>query len=108
MWADPFMVFGEMSIPIFISNLVTLLIFILATYFAYRYTESFYEGRPMTFSWMFIIIGLFAISLSEIGQFLIPYIVSPSIVEGVLILMVQSVAIVLIAAGCFMLYKEVP
>jgi len=108
MWNDPFTVFGDMSIPIFSSNLVIVIIFALAAYFALKYTRSFYQERPIPQSWILIVSGLLAITLSEIGQFVLPYILEPVLIEAVLVLMIQSTGIILVTIGCYLLYKEIP
>ena len=108
MWNDPFSVFGSMSIPLLVSNLITLLGFFLAAYFAIKYTKSFYGRREKPKSWIAIVIGLVVISIAELGQFLLPYIENPTIFEGAFALLAQDVGIVMIVLGCYLLFKEVP
>ncbi|MFQ6055791.1 MAG: hypothetical protein ACE5J3_07400 [Methanosarcinales archaeon] len=108
MWSDPLTVFGSLSIPLLVSNFLTLLGFILAAFFALKYTQLFYEGRPKPKSWILIVAGLLAISISEIGQFLMPYRINPLIIEAIFTLITHSTGIILIVAGCYLLYKEIP
>lgn len=108
MWNDPFSVFGLLSIPILVSNLITLLGFFLAAYFAIKYTRTFYEGREKPKSWVMIVIGLIVISIAELSQFLLPYIQSPTLIEGIFGLIAQDMGIVVIVLGCFLLFREVP
>ena len=118
---DPLTIFGEMSIPILISNLATLIGFLLATAFAIGYTRRFYEGRPTPKSWTFIIAGLIAISIAEVGEFLSPYLL-PSIsfelikfsIQDLTIILIhsivlsaQTIGVILIAGGCFFLSREI-
>lgn len=108
---DPLTVFGEMSIPLLISNLATLIGFLLATYFAADYTEKFYGKRPKPRSWVFIIAGLVSVSIAEVGEFLSPYLFSSLDFIVLLIqstiLSAQGIGVILIAAGCLLLSKEI-
>lgn len=108
MWNDPFSVFGLLSVPILVSNLITLLGFFLATYFAIRYTIAFYGGREKPKSWVMIVIGMTIISIAELGQFTLPYVQNPTLIEGVFGLITQDIGIAMIALGCFLLFREVP
>lgn len=107
MLENPLTALGELSIPFLISNLITLLGFFIAAYLAIKYTQKFYGGRPKPNSWVFIVAGLIIISLSEIGQFLLSYISSPSILEGVVTLVTFDGGIVLIVLGSYLLYRGV-
>lgn len=110
MWADPLTTFGNLSIPLLISNSLTLIGFIIATYFALKYTRKFYEGRPMPKSWLLIIIGLIFLIGSEATQFLIPYRIDPVttiLFINSLAITAQDIGIFLIVFGCFFLYREV-
>ena len=108
---DPLTIFGEMSIPLLISNLATLIGFLLATYFAADYTEKFYGERPKPKSWIFIIAGLVSICIAEVGEFLSPYIFSSldftALLIQSIILSAQAVGVILIVGGCFLLSKEI-
>jgi len=106
-FGNPLNAFGEMSISILISNFITLCGFILATWFAARYTDIFYEGRPKPKSWLFIIAGLLSLSISETGQFLLPYRINPMILEATFILIAQGLGAVLITIGCYLLSREI-
>ena len=106
-FGNPLTAFGEMSIPILISNFITLIGFLFATWFAARYTDIFYGGRPKPKSWLFIISGLLSLSLSEIGQFLLPYRINPMIIEGAFVLIAQSLGAILITIGCYLLSREI-
>lgn len=105
MFINPLDAFGALSIPLFLSNILTVILFLSAAIFALIYTMIFYEGRRKPKRWMFLIIGLLAICLSEFGQFLIPYIVEPSPSLFSMILYTQNIGIILITAGCLILYK---
>ena len=107
MWADPFTAFGTMSIPFLASNLITFLLFVAVTILGIVFTFKYYEGRSTPMKWILIIIGFSAISLSELGQFLIPYRVEPTYMEFLIILLIQSIGIILLALGCFMIYRGV-
>lgn len=108
---DPLTIFGEMSIPLLISNFATLIGFLLATYFATDYTEKFYEGRPKPRSWIFIIAGLVSICIAEVGEFLSPYLFSSldfiALLLQSIILSAQAIGVILIAGGCLLLSKEI-
>jgi len=103
---NPLNTFGEMSIPILISNFITLCGFILATWFAARYTDILYGGRPKPKSWLLIINGLLSLSIAETGQFLLPYRINPMIIEATLILISQGFGAILITIGCYLLSRE--
>ena len=105
MWENPLTVFGGFSIPLLTSNFLTLLGFFAAAYLALKYTERFYEGRGAPNSWRFIVAGLLTISISEIGQFLLPYRISPTQIEGGMTLITFSVGIVLVVYGTYLLYR---
>lgn len=107
LFTDPFTAFGSMSIPFFISNLATFAGFLLATYFALKYTMKFYEGRPKPLSWELIITGLTALCISEFIQFFMPYRISMSDWELILNLVAQNFGILLIVVGCYLIWKEV-
>lgn len=107
MWENPLIVFGNLSIPFLVSNFLTLLGFFVAAYFAIKYTKIFYEGRGAPNSWRFIVAGLLSVSISEIGQFLLPYTINPSQIAGAMTLITFDVGIVLIVWGTFLLYKGV-
>lgn len=107
MWANPLIVIGSMSIPFLISNFATFLGFVLATYFALMYTKKFYEGRDKPASWVLIVAGLASFCVSEIGQFLLPYRISPLVIEAIIILIAQSSGVLMIAVGSYLLLKEV-
>ncbi len=99
--------FGNLSVPFLISNLLTLSGFFIATFLALRYTQSFYGGRPKPNSWILIVAGLVSISLSEIGQFLLSYLPTPSFIEGALTLISFDMGITMIVLGTYLLYKGV-
>ncbi len=104
---DPLTAFGSLSVPFFISNIITLLGFLLATWFAIKYTNIFYEGRPLPKSWFLIITGFIALSLGEIGGFYIAYRDTPIITEGASILGATMLGVTLIAVGCYQLSREI-
>jgi uncharacterized membrane protein len=108
MWANPLTIFGNLSMPLLFSNSLTLIGFILAAYFAISYTKSFYADRPKPKSWLLIVFGLIVISFSEVDQFIISYVIGPTLTEGLIVLVMQSLGIILVAFGTFLLYKEVP
>ena len=100
--------FDYLSIPFLISNFIVVLGFVLSAWFAWKYTKTFYEGRERPKSWLLIIFGLSIMVVSEIGQFLLPYWSDPTILMGSTILLIQNAAVILIASGCYLLFKEVP
>ena len=104
---DPFTAFGGLSIPLLISDLITVAGFLLATWFAIRYTTLFYERRPLPRSWQSIIAGFVSLSIGEVGGFLIGYRVSPTYFEGASILGATLLGVALIAAGCVQLSREI-
>ncbi len=108
MWVNPLTIMGAMSIPFLASNIATFIGFLLATFFTLSYTKIFYEGRQKPMSWVFIISGLAAFCISELGQLLLPYRVAPMAIEAMIVLIAQNSGAILIAAGAYMLFKEVP
>ena len=104
---NPLTALLNLSIPFLVSNIITLAGFLLATFFAIRYTRIFYEGRPLGRSWASIIYGLIVLSSAETGELLLNYRISPTFYEGALILGAQMVGIMLIAFGCYNLSKEI-
>lgn len=107
MFTDPLTAIGVMSIPFLISNLGTFVGFILATYFAFRYTFSFYEGRPKPLSWTLIITGLCSLCVSEMIQFFLPYRINPTGIEIAIGLIAQNFGTLLIVVGCYLIWREV-
>ncbi len=99
--------FGNLSVPFLMSNFLTLLGFFVAAYLAIKYTKIFYGGRGAPNSWRFIVAGLLSISISEVGQFLLSYVSSPSQIEGAMTLITFDVGIVLIVWGTYLLYRGV-
>jgi len=104
---DVFTAFGTLSMPFLISNLITVLGFLIATWLAIRYTSLFYEGRPLPKSWFSIITGFVSLSFGEVGQFLIGYRDFPTIFEGATVLGATLLGVTLIAVGCFHLSREI-
>ncbi len=107
MFTDPLTIMGAMSIPFLVSNFATFIGFLLATFFSMKYTAQFYEGRARPMSWGLILGGLMFFCVSEFGQFLLPYRLDPSFAEALLILVSQDLGVIMIAAGAYLLYKEV-
>jgi len=107
MWGNPLTVFGDLSIPLLISNFVTLLGFFATTYLVIKYTQKFYGGRPKPNSWTFIVAGLTTLSLSETGQFLLPYRINPLPIEGIMTLLTFNIGIGLAVLGTYMLFRGV-
>lgn len=107
MFTDPLTAFGAMSIPFFISNLGTFLAFVLAAFFALKYTLTFYEGRPKPLSWTLIISGLLSLCLSEFIQFLMPYMINVGRIEVFINLVAQNFGLLLILVGTYLIWKEV-
>ncbi len=110
MWVDPITAFGDFSVPLLISNLATLLGFVLAAFFALKYTNNFYEGRATPKSWFFIILGLSIVVISETLQVLLLYTVEPlSLLRSynAIALVIQDIAMIMIVLGCLFLFREV-
>ena len=107
MWLNPFLALGAISLPFFISNLLTFIGFLLATYFSFTYVIRFFESRPKPMSWVMIVSGLAAFCFSEFGQFLLPYRVDPAVAEAVYVLAAQNIGIIMIAIGTIMMFREV-
>jgi len=107
MWQNPLILFGNLSIPFLVSNFLVVLGFVLSAWFAWGYTRKFYEGREKPLSWLLIVLGLSIMILSETGQFLSPYRVGITTLQATAILITQNIAVVMIAAGCYLLYREV-
>ena len=107
MWLDPFTILGAISIPFFISNILTLIGFLFATYFSVTYVLRFFEARTKPLSWVMIVGGLGSFCISEIGQFLMPYRADPGVIEAMIILIAQNFGIIMIAVGTIMLFREV-
>lgn len=110
MWVDPLVAFGDMSIPILISNAATLIGFFLASFFALKYTHKFYEGRPTPKSWFMIILGLSVLVVSEALQFIITYIEEVATLlqfYNIVAISIQDIGIVVVLLGTFFLFKEV-
>ncbi len=106
MWLDPITAFGIISIPMLVSNLATVIGFFIATYFALKYTELFYGGRPKPKCWLLIVAGLSIITISELSQFLISYRTNPTVLEAMVILTTYSIGVLLIAIGSALLLRE--
>ena len=107
MWIDPFLALGAISLPFFISNLLTFIGFLLATYFSFTYVAHFFEDRAKPMSWVMIVGGLTAFCFSELGQFLLPYRINPGVAEAVYVLAAQNIGIIMIVIGTIMLFREV-
>ena len=106
MWENPLTFFDYLSVPFLVSNFAVLSGFFLSALFAWSYTKGFYEGREKPKSWLLIVAGLTAMVLSETGQFLLPYRVSPPVEIVTAILMVQNIGVIFIATGCYLLFRE--
>ncbi|MCD6476638.1 MAG: hypothetical protein J7K26_00525 [Candidatus Aenigmarchaeota archaeon] len=104
MWLNPLSVFGILSIPIFISNLLTVILFLCASLFTFIYTIKFYENRKKPKRWFALIFGLLIICISEFGQFLLPYMIQPAEDIFRLILLFQNIGIMLIAIFSVILF----
>ena len=107
MFTDPLTAVGAISIPFLISNFGTFIGFLLAAYFAFKYTMNFYEGRPKPVSWSLIITGLGALCISELIQFLLPYRIGVTEIEIFVNLISQNFGMILIVVGCYLVWKEV-
>ena len=107
MWIDPFLALGFISLPFFVSNLLTFIGFIFATYFSLTYVTRFFEDKAKPMSWVMIVSGLTAFCFSELGQFLLPYRLNPSIAEAVYVLAAQNIGIIMIVIGTIMMFREV-
>jgi len=107
MFADPLTAIGSMSIPFLISNLGTFIGFVMAAYFAIKYTFNFYEGRPKPLSWTLIITGLCSLCISELIQFMMPYRTNVMEIELLINLVAQNFGIMLIVFGCYLIWREV-
>lgn len=107
MFTDPLTAYGAMSIPFLISNFGTFLAFLLAAFFALKYTLAFYEGRPKPLSWTLIITGLGVLCISEFIQFLMPYMITVGRIETLVNLLSQNFGLLLIVAGTYLIWKEV-
>lgn len=108
LWTNPLTIFESLSLSMLISNLATVIGFILALYFAVSYTKIFYEGRPKPKSWNYIEYGLFFICITEIVQFSLLYRINPHVIEGIVSLCSEIIGVIWVGWGCFLLYKEVP
>ena len=106
-FSDPLTAFYDISVPFLLSNIITLLGFLIATWFAIRYTRIFYEGRPLGRSWSSIIYGLISLSMSETLGLFLTYRIQPTIFEGATVLGAQILGVALIALGCYSLSREV-
>lgn len=110
MWADPFTIFGAISIPMFASNILTVLGFFLAAFFALGYTRKFYEGRKGPLNWILIVSGLSVLVASETFQFIILYRVEAQEIiylYNIISVLLQNIGVILIALGSVLLLKEV-
>ena len=107
MFTDPLTAYGGMSIPFLLSNFGTFLAFLLAAYFALKYTLTFYEGRPKPLSWTLIITGLGVLCISEFIQFIMPYMITVGRMETLVNLMAQNFGLLSIVAGTYLIWKEV-
>ena len=107
MWINPFLALGAISLPFFFSNLLTFFGFLFAAYFSLTYVVRFFEDKSKPMSWIMIVSGLTAFCFSELGQFLLPYRVAPTVTEAVYVLAAQNIGIILIVIGTIMMFREV-
>lgn len=107
MWLDPFTLLGALSLPFFVSNFLTAIGFLFATYFTVRYVINFFEGMPKPMSWIMIVAGLTSFCISEFGQFLLPYRTNPAAIEAIMVLIAQNFGIILIVLGTILMFREV-
>jgi len=107
MWLDPFSILGIVSLPFFISNFLTFVGFLLASYFSIRYVISFFEGMSKPLSWIMLVSGLTSFCISEFGQFILPYRANPAAIEATIVLAAQNFGVILIVVGTILMFREV-
>lgn len=107
------MALGLLESYIIGSSLVGVVLLFLSAALGLRYTHTFYGDRPVPRSWMLILLGLLANAAAEAGQLgvfgeAVFQHAIPGIPEGMVELAAHSVAGIALAAGAYMLYKEIP
>ena len=84
-----------------------------ASALALRYTHTFYGDRPVPRSWLLIMLGLLGNAIAEAGELgvfgeVVFTHTIPGIPEGMIELAAHAVAGIALAAGAYMLWKEIP
>ncbi len=100
---------GSLKWAVLFSLIFSVLSFLVATFFIIRYTREFYAKRTIPSSWQFILWGIFATAIAEIGDFLGFY-EWPKVgfVETNFLLVIPHViGGILIGYGSYLLYKEI-
>ncbi|GEM_PF-1892615 len=95
--------------PLFLSLIFSIFSFAIASYFIVRYTKEFYAKGTIPSSWQFILWGIIAMAIAEIGDLLIFY-EWPRIgfIEtNFLLIIPHTIGGILIGYGTYLLYKEI-
>ncbi len=95
------------------SSLTCVVFLFVSAALALRYTHIFYGDRPVPRSWMLIMLGLLANALAEAGELgvfgeAVFLGTIPGIPEGMVELAAHAIGGIALAAGAYMLWKEIP
>ena len=105
-WNNPLTAFGEFSMPVLATNIISFLGFLFAGIFVLLYTKKFYEGRDIPKSWKFFYTGLLLTALLQILEIPTMYRwIYGSLYFSAFILF-QSAVVLILLYGTYLLFKE--